>query len=70
MRTDASSPDAEPSVDDTLQGPPAPRRRWVVPAVVLGVVGFAVNDSGLVVPAFVLLPLLPVLAAAGRAPDA
>ncbi len=39
-------------------------------AVVLGVVGFAVNDSGLVVPAFVLLPLLPVLAAAGRRPEA
>lgn len=55
------------------------RAGWRVPppggvllraAVVLGVVGFAVNDSGLVVPAFVLLPLLPVLAAAGRRRDA
>ncbi|QKE84112.1 hypothetical protein [Arthrobacter sp. NEB 688] len=49
---------------------PAPGGVLLRAAVVLGVVGFAVNDSGLVVPAFVLLPLLPVLAAAGRAPDA
>jgi hypothetical protein len=34
-------------------------------AVVLAVVGFAVNDSGLVIPAFVALVLAPMLVAAG-----
>ncbi|GAA4396035.1 hypothetical protein GCM10023153_18620 [Ornithinibacter aureus] len=36
-------------------------------ALVLAVVGFAVNDSGLVIPAFVALVLAPLLVAAGRA---
>ncbi|WP_392542762.1 hypothetical protein [Oryzobacter telluris] len=36
-------------------------------AVVLAVVGFAVNDSGLVIPAFVAVVLAPLLVAAGRA---
>ncbi len=35
-------------------------------AAVLAVVGFAVNDSGLVIPAFVALVLAPLLVAAGR----
>ena len=34
-------------------------------AVVLAVVGFAVNDSGLVIPAFVALVLAPLLVVAG-----
>ncbi|WP_299051956.1 hypothetical protein [uncultured Nocardioides sp.] len=38
MSSDATPPDAEPSAGDTDQSPPAPGRRWVVPAVVLGVV--------------------------------
>ena len=36
-------------------------------AAVLAVVGFAVNDSGLVIPAFVALVLAPLLVAGGRA---
>lgn len=36
-------------------------------AVVLAVVGFAVNDSGLVIPAFVAVVLAPLLVLAGRA---
>ncbi len=36
-------------------------------SAVLALVGFAVNDSGLVVPAFAALALLPLLAAAGPA---
>ena len=36
-------------------------------AAVLAVVGFAVNDSGLVIPAFVALVLAPLLVSAGRA---
>jgi hypothetical protein len=35
-------------------------------AAVLAVVGFAVNDSGLVIPAFVALVLAPLLVFAGR----
>ena len=38
-------------------------------AAVMGVVAFAVNDSGLVIPAFVALVLLPLLVAAPSAPD-
>ena len=34
-------------------------------AVVMAAVGFAVNDSGLVIPAFVALVLAPLLVAAG-----
>ncbi|HMM94657.1 hypothetical protein [Phycicoccus sp.] len=45
--------------------PHAPGGTLLRAALVLGVVGFAVNDSGLVVPDFVLLPLLPLLAVAG-----
>ncbi|NHI19314.1 hypothetical protein [Phycicoccus endophyticus] len=37
-------------------------------ALVLGVVGFAVNDSGLVVPAYAALALLPLLAAGAGEP--
>ncbi|HET9021507.1 MAG TPA: hypothetical protein VFN34_06450, partial [Ornithinibacter sp.] len=37
-------------------------------AVVLAVVGFVANDSGLVIPAFVALGLAPLLVAAGPAP--
>ena len=39
-------------------------------AVVLAVVGFAVNDSGLVIPAFVAVVLAPLLVAAGPTPPA
>jgi len=35
-------------------------------AAVLALVGFAVNDSGLVIPAFVAVVLAPLLVAAGR----
>ncbi len=36
-------------------------------AVVMAVVAFLANDSGLVIPAFVALVLAPLLVAAGRA---
>ena len=39
-------------------------------AVVMAVVGFAVNDSGLVIPAFVAVVLAPLLVAAGPQPTA
>ncbi len=38
-------------------------------AVVLAVVGFLANDSGLVIPAFVALVLAPLLVAAGHSPQ-
>ena len=38
-------------------------------AVVLALVGFAVNDSGLVIPAFIAVVLAPTLVAAGAASD-
>jgi hypothetical protein len=38
-------------------------------AIVLAVVGFVANDSGLVIPAFVALVLAPLLVAAGPAPS-
>ncbi len=49
---------------------PVPHGAVVLPgAVVMAVVGFLANDSGLVIPAFVALVLAPLLVAAGPSPQ-